>query len=216
MRLLFATGNRGKVREVQELLGSSVIVESMLDHPSISLPEETGSTFAENAAIKALHAARALNVPALADDSGLMVDALNGAPGLHSARYAAGSDGDRITKLLSALENVPDDRRRARFVCALAFVRPGSEPLITEGRVEGRIVRAPRGEGGFGYDPIFELLPEELALIGAGGAVGGAAKTMAELTSSEKGALSHRARALALMRPALARHFSLVESPPKK
>lgn len=195
-RLLVATHNAGKIREIAALLGEGVEIETLIDHPELQAAEETGATFADNARQKAEHAARALGIAALADDSGLVVDALDGAPGVRSARYAPGTDADRVTKLLTVLQGVEPERRTARFVCAMAFSAPGASTVITEGLVEGRIALAPRGEGGFGYDPVFE--------------VEGGTETMAELEPSRKNLISHRARALEAMRPALLAHFSLV------
>jgi XTP/dITP diphosphohydrolase len=149
--------------------------------------EETGLTFVENALLKARHAARISGFPALADDSGLCVDALNGAPGLYSARYAGGhgNDGANTTKLLHALRDVPDDGRTARFVCVLALLRHADDPqpVIAQGMWEGRILHAPRGAGGFGYDPVF-LVPD-LGL------------SAAELAAADKHRLSHRGQAMA-------------------
>jgi len=138
--------------------------------------------------------ARLLGVPALADDSGLEVDALGGAPGVRSARYAEGSDRDRWEKLLAALEDVPQERRQARFVCAMALAAPGRETVVVRGTCEGEILRAPSGEGGFGYDPVF--LPR------------GQSRTMAELHRDEKGAISHRGRALRAIEAQLAALFA--------
>jgi len=152
--------------------------------------EETGHTFIENALIKARHAAAATGLPALADDSGLCVDALGGAPGLYSARYAGpGGDAARnIAKLLDALRDVPDAARTARFHCAVALLRSADDPrpIVAEGSWEGRILREPRGAMGFGYDPVF-LDPEN-------------ALTAAELDPAIKNAISHRGRALAALR----------------
>ncbi len=192
--LLLATGNRNKGVEVQALLGPGVRVETLADHPGLELPPETGETFAANAILKAEAACAALGVPALADDSGLIVDALGGAPGVRSARYADGTDEDRWRKLLGALEDVADAERTARFACAMAFAVPGAETVVTEGLCEGRIARAPRGAGGFGYDPIF-VLPD--------------GRHMAELDREAKGAVSHRGAALRALAPTLAAHFSL-------
>ncbi|OJT21012.1 non-canonical purine NTP pyrophosphatase, RdgB/HAM1 family [Archangium sp. Cb G35] len=188
-RLLFATGNKGKLRELRGLVGDAVEVVSLEDLPPIPEPEESGATFEENAELKARAYAAASGLPALADDSGLCVDALGGRPGVHSARYAEGDDKARYQKLLAELSGVPDDKRTAAFACALCLVRPGGGPAIIEvGRCEGRIGHEPRGSHGFGYDPVF-LLP------------GG--KTMAELTSEEKAAISHRGVAFQKMLPHL-------------
>lgn len=191
IKLMLATGNPGKVRELRDLLALHLDMDgvSLLtpgDWPT-PLPDvaETGATFAENARLKADVLASATGLPSLADDSGLCVDALGGAPGLYSARWAGegASDADRNAKLLLALANVPPERRTARFVCAAALSLPGSETITAEGTCAGLLLDAPRGVYGFGYDPLF-LLP-------------GLGRTMAELTSEEKNRLSHRALAVA-------------------
>jgi XTP/dITP diphosphohydrolase len=188
-RLLFATGNPGKLRELRGLVGDAVEVVSLKDLPPIPEPEEIGATFEENAELKARAYSAASGLPALADDSGLCVDALGGRPGVHSARYAEGDDKARYQKLLAELSGVPDDQRTAAFVCALCLVQPGGGRAIIEvGRCEGRIGHEPRGAHGFGYDPVF-VLPR--------------GKTMAELTSEEKAAISHRGVAFQKMLPHL-------------
>jgi XTP/dITP diphosphohydrolase len=158
---------------------------------------ETGATFTENARIKASAYAEASGVLTLADDSGLEVDALGGAPGVYSSRYAGpgASDEDRYRKLLAELGGTPDEARTARFRCVVAVAAPGGDVRTAEGACEGRIGRAPRGENGFGYDPVF--------------IVEGRGQTMAELTAGEKNALSHRARALEAARPILAEILEL-------
>lgn len=191
-RLVVATQNEGKAVELRAAL-TGVEVQTLADHPSIVMPEETGETFEANASAKAEHVAKVLGVPALADDSGLVVDALDGAPGVRSARYAPGSDRDRYEKLLAAMTGIED--RAARFVCAMALAIPGAPTMVVRATSEGRIGFAPRGEGGFGYDPVFEVEGDD--------------RTMAQLTVAEKNALSHRGRALAKMRPHLAANFSL-------
>jgi len=193
MKLVLASNNAGKLAEFGRLLqgsGIEVVAQSELGLQDI---EETGLTFVENALLKARNAARVTGLPALADDSGLCVDALDGAPGLYSSRYA-GPEGDaqrNIAKLLEALEWVPDDRRSARFCCALVLLRHAEDPqpLIAEGRWEGRILHAPRGNNGFGYDPVF-LDPENNL-------------TAAELDPAIKNRISHRGRALQLLRQRL-------------
>ena len=188
-RLLFATGNAGKLRELRGLVGDLVEVVSLKDLPPIPEPAETGATFEENAELKARAYAEASGLPALADDSGLCVDALGGRPGVHSARYAEGDDKARYQKLLTELSGVPDEKRTAAFVCALCLALPGrGAARIEVGRCEGRIGHEPRGSHGFGYDPVF-VLP------------GG--KTMAELTKEEKAGLSHRGFAFQKMKPHL-------------
>ncbi|HYO56832.1 RdgB/HAM1 family non-canonical purine NTP pyrophosphatase [Archangium sp.] len=188
-RLLFATSNPGKLRELRGLVGDAVEVVSLKELPPIPEPEETGATFEENAELKARAYSEASGLSALADDSGLCVDALGGRPGVHSARYAEGDDKARYEKLLAELSGVPDGKRTAAFVCALCLVRPGGGRAIIEvGRCEGRIGHGPRGSHGFGYDPVF-VLPQ--------------GKTLAELTSEEKAGISHRGVAFRKMLPHL-------------
>ena len=199
MELVLASGNAGKLVELRELLGGG-----MLDGGRFTLraqsefgvgdADETGLTFVENALIKARHAARATGLPALGDDSGLCVDALGGAPGLYSARYAGvhGDSAANIARLLRELEHVPDNARTARFHCVLVLLRSPEDPrpIIAEGSWEGVILRQPRGDNGFGYDPVF-LDPEN-------------ALSAAELDPAIKNAISHRGRALAALRQRLA------------
>ncbi|MFY9133901.1 MAG: XTP/dITP diphosphatase [Bacillota bacterium] len=185
-RLVVATSNRGKFEEIVHILsGLDISVESLSDYPGMVQAEETGETFRENALEKAIAAARHTHQVALADDSGLVVDALGGAPGVMSARYAGAgaSDSDKYRKLLLAMEGVPEDERTARFVCVVAIAAPDGRAWTAEGSVEGIITRVPRGNGGFGYDPVF-LVPE-LGL------------TFAEIDPETKNRISHRARALA-------------------
>ena len=187
-KLLFATGNAGKVRELRLLVGDAVEVVSLKDLPPVPEPVEDAATFEDNAVKKAREYSLATGLPALADDSGLCVDALGGRPGVLSARYAPGSDKDRYEKLLADLADVPDDQRTASFRCALALVTgKGDAPRVEVGRCEGVILRAPKGTNGFGYDPVFQV-------EGEGG------RSMAELTPEEKSRVSHRARAFQLMR----------------
>lgn len=192
-KVVLATGNAGKVREMADLLadfGLDVVAQSDLN---VISAEETGLTFIENAILKARHAAQITGLPAIADDSGLAVDALGGAPGIYSARYAGedASDEQNLQKLLTALENVPDDRRQAQFHCVLVYVRHATDPvpLVFHGSWDGEIARAPAGAGGFGYDPIFTV-PE----LG---------KTAAELSKEQKRAISHRGKALKLLLDAM-------------
>jgi XTP/dITP diphosphohydrolase len=189
IRVLIASGNRGKVREFQEMLREhGVDCADLSAHPDAIAPEETGHTFRANAMLKAVHYATLLRTWALADDSGLSVDALGGKPGVHSARWAelgnAGKgDGDNNALLLRQLDTLPDEQRTARFVCCLALSDPRGRVILTaQDEVEGQMLRAPRGEGGFGYDPLF-LVP----------ALG---RTTAELPAHEKHAISHRGKAL--------------------
>ncbi|MDP3231818.1 MAG: RdgB/HAM1 family non-canonical purine NTP pyrophosphatase [Myxococcales bacterium] len=185
--LVFATSNRGKLVELQGLVGAGVVIQSLVDFPQIGEIPETADTFEGNAELKARAVATATGRWALADDSGLVVDALGGRPGVYSARYAP-TDGERIAKLLAELSAVPDEKRTARFVCSLCLCGPAGEVVFTRGTCEGRIGHGPRGAHGFGYDPIFEL-PD--------------GHTLAELTHDQKSGLSHRGHAFRLMVPEL-------------
>ncbi|MCL5103958.1 MAG: XTP/dITP diphosphatase [Armatimonadetes bacterium] len=181
-RLLIATKNPGKAREMGRILADMPYeIVSLADYPDAPEVEETGSTFAENAAIKAKAYAAFTGELTLADDSGLEVDALGGAPGVYSSRFAP-SDPERNSKLLQLMKDVPDDLRTARFRCAIAIAEPDGSVRTCEGTVEGIIAHEPKGANGFGYDPVF-YIPE----LG---------KHMAELTPEEKNAISHRGRAL--------------------
>ncbi len=190
--LLVATHNKGKLREYRELLRDLPVRLVYLDEVGIheDVPE-TGSTFEENAVQKATAYARLSGLPTLADDSGLEVDALGGAPGVHSKRYAGpnASDEDRIRKLLAELDGVPPEQRTARFRCVIAVATPEGEVITAHGTVEGVIAEAPRGHHGFGYDPVF-YLPDRGC-------------TMAELPPEEKNRISHRARAAQAIKPRL-------------
>jgi XTP/dITP diphosphohydrolase len=181
-RLILATANAHKAREMTALLDGCGW-EAATAPPEAADVDETGETFAENARLKALAVAEATGKTALADDSGLAVDALDGRPGVHSKRWAGpdAKDADRIAKLLDALQGVPPEARTARFVCAACVASPAGILWEGVGTVEGRVADAPRGQGGFGYDPVF-LLPD--------------GRTMAELDASEKNAVSHRGRAM--------------------
>jgi XTP/dITP diphosphohydrolase len=184
--LLVATNNKSKVRELsQHLKGFPLRLRLLSEFPGIDEAEETGETFAENAAIKALHYSARSGLLTLSDDSGLAVDALGGAPGVRSARYAGreATYAERMSKLLGELGATGDSGRRARFVCVIAVADPSAGTLHTfEGTCEGRIAHAPRGSGGFGYDPLF--IPD------------GHERTFGELPAEVKHTLSHRARAL--------------------
>lgn len=185
-RVVVATRNRGKLAEIRELLSRLDVTVEALDHYSDAPdPEETGATFRENAVIKAVAAASFTGEVAVADDSGLVVDALGGAPGVMSARYGGNgaSDQKKCEKLLAQMTGVPDAERTARFVCVVAVASPDGSVSSAEGVAEGTIARAPRGTGGFGYDPVF-LIPE----LGM---------TFGELPPATKNTMSHRARALA-------------------
>jgi XTP/dITP diphosphohydrolase len=189
MRLILASGNAKKRAEILAILdGLEVEVVPMTDL-GLEGPEEDGATFEENALKKARTVAAAAGEPAIADDSGLEVDALGGAPGIRSARYAGpgASDRDNNAALLRALDGVPAARRTARFVCAAALVTPAGEEHVERGTMAGRILDSPRGRGGFGYDPYF--VPE------------GEQRTSAELEPAEKDAISHRGAALRALRP---------------
>ena len=192
-KLMLATTNPGKVREFRALLGQHEAFQDVMlltpeDWPT-ALPEveETGTTFAENARLKAAALAQATGLPTLADDSGLCVDALGGAPGLHSARWAGknATDADRNALLLERLARVPAAERTARYVCVVSLAWPSGKSVEAEGACEGVILDVPSGENGFGYDPL--LLVTECG------------QAMAELTDAEKNRVSHRAQALAAL-----------------
>lgn len=195
--LLIATNNAGKIRELANLLANlPVRLRRLSEFPQISEVEETGRTFAENAELKARLYGRQTNCWTLADDSGLEVDALGGAPGVLSARYAGAhaTDEERNARLLAELSLIGDEQLSARFICAIALYEPGVETAeVFSGVCEGRIARRPRGEGGFGYDPVF--VPE------------GQRQTFGELPDEVKQQLSHRARALSKARRFLAERF---------
>jgi XTP/dITP diphosphohydrolase len=186
MRVVLATGNPGKLQELRAMLEPLAIEVVPLSQFTRTAVAETGLTFVENALIKARHAAQLAKLPAIADDSGLEVDALQGAPGIYSARYAGehASDEDNVRKLLAVLSGRKAAERTARYCCALVYMRWEHDPfpLISQASWEGRITGAPRGSGGFGYDPIFELSQRSV--------------TVAELPAAEKNQLSHRGKAL--------------------
>ncbi len=191
-RLVLATRNPAKVRELARILGSHVRLAGLDEFPGAPDVPETGATFEENALGKARAIARYTHLPAVADDSGLCVDALNGMPGVLSARWAGGHGDDlaNLMLLLAQIADVPDARRGARFVCAAALVSGPREVVVT-GSVAGRLTTAPRGSGGFGYDPIF--LPD------------GSGLTTAEMTPEAKDAISHRGRAFRALAPFITR-----------
>ena len=185
-RVVLASGNAGKLRELHALLaplGMDVVAQSDFDITGV---DETGQSFVENAILKARHAARVSGLPAIADDSGIMVDALGGAPGIYSARYAGegASDEENLDLLLENLKDVPDPGRGARFVCLAVYMRHAADPcpIVCEGIWRGRIIHGPRGKDGFGYDPIFHV--EDCGC------------TSAELETARKNAISHRALAM--------------------
>lgn len=194
-RIVLASGNKGKVREINQMLQG--LDMDVMPQSDFGVPEadETGLTFVENAILKARNAARHTGLPAIADDSGIEVDALNGAPGIYSARYAGVGAGDEanLLKLLQVLEGVPDGERSGRFQCVIVYLRHAEDPtpLICQGTWEGYITRVAAGGGGFGYDPIF-FVPTHGC-------------TSAELPAEEKNALSHRGQALRKLVAALAR-----------
>ncbi len=194
--VLLATRNAKKLGELQRILGDQVTVLGLADVPEFPEEPETGATFEENAVAKAAQAAVATGQISLADDSGLAVDALNGMPGVLSARWCGrhGDDPANNALLLGQLADVPEERRGASFVCALALAVPGGEPIVRRGEWRGRIVREPQGDNGFGYDPLF--VPVESDVAGDG-------RTSAALTPGEKDRLSHRGRAIGLMLPDL-------------
>ncbi|MGJ0636030.1 XTP/dITP diphosphatase [Xenorhabdus bovienii] len=192
-KVVLATGNAGKVRELADLLtdfGLDIVAQTEL---GVDSADETGLTFIENAIIKARHAAAITGLPAIADDSGLSVNALGGAPGIYSARYAGidASDRNNLEKLLEAMRDIPDEERQAQFNCVLVYLRHAEDPtpLIFHGRWSGIITHEPAGNGGFGYDPIF-YVPEFSC-------------TAAELSREQKSAVSHRGQALKMLLEAM-------------
>lgn len=190
-QIVVASRNPKKVAELRTLLGDlGVELLSLADLPQVPEIEEHGKTFEANAILKAQAVAEASGLPALADDSGLVVDALGGAPGVRSARFAGEGAGDLENNrlLLERMEGIPEEKRTARFICVLAYVRPGYPPLLFRGETRGRILTAPRGKKGFGYDPLF--LSEDLGI------------TFGEASSEEKNRVSHRGRAFQAFREA--------------
>ncbi len=184
-KIIIATRNQGKVNEIRELMRDLPLAFlSLADLPNFPDIEEDGETFEQNALKKARVLAQATGLTALADDSGLCVDALDGRPGVHSARYAgeSASDADRFNRILEKMRNVPDEKRSARFVCVLALVWPDGEERLFQGTCEGKITHEPLGTEGFGYDPIFYYEEAEL--------------TFAEMDRQGKNRVSHRGRAL--------------------
>ena len=189
--IVLASGNLGKIREIQAILQN----ENLLPQSQFNITEaaETGSTFVENAIIKARHAAAHCGLPAIADDSGLVIDALNGSPGVVSARYAGAgaSDQANLEKVLAELKDVPPEQRTARFICVMVFLKHANDPtpLIAQGTWEGRILNQALGENGFGYDPIFWVDSHQCS--------------SAQLSPDIKNSLSHRGQALQQLRFAL-------------
>ena len=182
MRVLLATTNQGKIAELRHIMSTKGVELIGLDASQSTEQIETGATFSENALLKARHYHRLSDLPTIADDSGLEVDALGGAPGVHSARYAGvgADDQARLLMLLDEMKNVPPERRQARFVCAAAIIWDGGEKVVVD-EARGLILTSPRGRNGFGYDPVFFYEP--------------LSKTFAELAASDKTAVSHRGRA---------------------
>jgi XTP/dITP diphosphohydrolase len=188
-KIILATGNKGKVKELSKMLSAfnfEVVAQSEFDIADVA---ETGTTFVENAIIKARHAARKSGLPAIADDSGLAVTALGGAPGVYSARFAGdnANDHDNILKLLAELKDVPPTQRQARFLCVLVYMRHADDPtpLICQGEWHGSITNELIGENGFGYDPVFWVAEQNCS--------------SAQLSAEQKNQLSHRGKALALL-----------------
>ncbi|MEQ4305575.1 RdgB/HAM1 family non-canonical purine NTP pyrophosphatase [Plantactinospora sp. B6F1] len=197
-RVLLATRNAKKLTELQRILDHSLGVQriqlvGLADVAQYQEVPETGLTFGENALLKAREGVKWSNLPTIADDSGLAVDALNGMPGVFSARWSGGHGDDRanLELVLAQIADVPDEHRGAAFVCAAALVLPGGKEHLIEGRQPGRLLRAPRGDGGFGYDPIF--------------LADGQDRTNAELSPEEKDAISHRGKALRALAKVVAR-----------
>ncbi len=188
-KIVLATGNQGKVKELASMLaplGKNVVAQSEFNVPDVP---ETGTTFVENAIIKARHAAKLTGLPAIADDSGLVADALGGAPGIYSARYSGegATDASNIDMLLATMKDVPAEQRQAHFICVLVMMRHADDPtpIICQGKWHGMIAIERHGEQGFGYDPVF--LPDELDV------------SAAQLTKEQKNQLSHRGKALQLL-----------------
>jgi len=183
-QIILASSNIGKIKEIQAILAEHLIVPQSVFN--VTDADETGATFVENAIIKARHAAFQCKLPAIADDSGLVVDALSGAPGVISARYAGvgASDRDNVQKLLKELKDVPEERRSARFICVMVFLEHAEDPfpVIAQGVWEGQILYQPIGANGFGYDPVFWVPEQQCA--------------SAELSAAVKNSLSHRSKAL--------------------
>lgn len=205
IRIIFATGNEGKIREIHKILGDAGIKVVTMKEAGIDVPiEENGSTFLENALIKARTIASASGEITMSDDSGLVVDALGGEPGIYSARWLGEDTSYHIknTEILRRLEGVPDEKRSARFICACACVFPDGRELTAEGVFEGRIGYEEKGENGFGYDPIF-YVPSE-------------GKYSAELTPEQKNAMSHRGQALRSMKEQLSTYLLARKSPEGK
>ena len=187
-KLIVASKNSGKIKEFKRILqlaSPDIELVTELETPDVA---ETGATFEENALLKAVSVAKFTGIPAIADDSGLSVDALNGAPGILSARWSGGGDLENINKVLGELKNFSDSQLGAKFVAVIAIAKPSGENLVVRGELLGKIRRSATGENGFGYDPIFEPIT-------------GGGRTLAEMTPAEKDSISHRAAALAQITP---------------
>ena len=192
MRIIIATANRGKLTEIAAILADPCLeLAGLADLPPFPPAEEAGETFADNALLKAQTAAYHAGGWALADDSGLVVPALGGRPGVLSARFAGpgATDADNVAKLLRLMDGLPDDRRQAEFVCNIALVGTNNRAYFSEGRLPGTIAREPRGSNGFGYDPVFRPVGGDL--------------TLAQIPAGEKNSFSHRAAALRRIKPLL-------------
>lgn len=206
--VVLATHNQGKLREFRQLLTAAMpdfdATAHVFDAASVGAPDvkETGVTFAQNAILKAEAVAKATGLPSVSDDSGLAVDVLNGAPGIFSARWSGthGDDTANLSLLLNQLADIDEQHRGAKFVCAAALAVPGQETVVTFGELKGTLLTAPRGDGGFGYDPI--LLPE------------GHDRSVAELTADEKNAISHRGQAFAALVPHVQRALEQLSARP--
>ena len=200
--LLVATQNKGKLKEILRIFGAQIpdlTLHTLDEFPDAEDVEESGDTFEENALIKARAGYALSGMPTLADDSGLVIDALGGRPGIHSARYSGQGVAANIEKVLAEMEGIADPLRTARFVTVAAFV--AADEILARGEFEGVITRAPRGEGGFGYDPIFQPV--------------GIDQTLAQLTSAQKDEMSHRGRALRELAPQVAIRFAQMQRPAK-
>ena len=187
-KLIVASKNSGKIKEFKRILqlaSPDIELVTELETPDVA---ETGATFEENALLKAVSVAKFTGIPAIADDSGLSVDALNGAPGILSARWSGGGDQENINNVLGELKNFSDSQLGAKFVAVIAIAKPSGENLVVRGELLGKIRRSATGENGFGYDPIFEPIT-------------GGGRTLAEMTPAEKDSISHRAAALAQITP---------------
>lgn len=195
LKLVLATNNKGKVVEIkQKLKNFPFIIESLQDYPQIPEIEENGNTFLENSIIKATTVTSFTGLPALADDSGLEIDYLNGSPGIFSSRWGK-NDDERISRVLKELEGIPEEQRQARFICVMSLATPKNKIYSSEGVCEGKIGFQPRGHAGFGYDPIF--IPD------------GYNHTFAEIGEEEKNRISHRAKALNDIIPKIVTYFQL-------